>query len=529
MLGASAREAIRAEMTSAPRGARTGTAERLAALYGCSRGTVYRIARLGGAKRPREAARPEYREAVRVATDLARRAPLPAPLDIALDAAVESGLIDAAQRPPTGTAHRIAREEGLRPPPRRTQRMSADYPMQAVQIDGSTSQFLAVGGDGGGGDYELRLVERISARGYKNKPLAEHRLRLQYYGVWDMCTGYWRAAVVAARGESALDQTEAFVAMLTETGDPARPMHGIPCDVWSDNGAWCKSPAARGLMEGLESNIVRGEPYAKERMGGVERGWRTVWRRFEASLYLRGTRTILLSELRERLFEFERRENAARRSRTPVAGRRASRAAAWTALVNARPADNPLRGMPPNAIETLALEVERVVDRNGIVRWGGIEYECPDFHCRRVIARRHPSGEDGGIVVERMDTGERRAARPLEARPYGAVRAAAATALDKLDAEAPSAGAAADVWAPRPAAPGVTPMRPRAAEAERLPDPFDADGLGSLDEALALFGDLAGGLPAGAARDMLADEIRSRGLSRREVAGIAAEFRAAGG
>ena len=320
--------------------------------------------------------KPEYRRAVRVAVDLAHRAPEPAPLDLALEAAVGAGLIAAGDVPPLSTAHRIVRDEGLRPKPRRTQRLCADYPMQAVQVECTTSKFLSVGDPVGDGDYELRLVKRISARGYKNKPLAAHRLRLQAYGLWDMCTGYVRSALTVARGENALDQTEALCAMLAETGDPLRPMHGLPDHVWSDNGAWCKSPAVIDLLDRLGVDLVRGAPYNSERQGGVERPWRTLWRRFELSLYLRagGPEMILLSELRERLLEYERRENA-RLSRTPVAGRPASRAAAWVALTNGRPADNRLRRLPKGAIETMSREVRRRVDRNGIVRWDGVEYE----------------------------------------------------------------------------------------------------------------------------------------------------------
>lgn len=534
MLCAAAKGTIADAMASAPRGRRCAEAKRLADLYGCSVATIYRAAERGGSKRPREAARPEYRAAVRVAVDLAHRSPEPAPLDLALESAAAAGLITLDDTPPLSTAHRIARDEGLRPGPRRTRKLAAEYPMRVVLVDGTTSKYLSVGDplDDAETDWELRPVKRISARGYKNKPLAAHRLRLVIYGIWDRCTGYARCAALVARGETALDQMEALCRLLEETGDPRRPLHGRPDEVWSDNGAWCKSGAVRDLMERLDIDIGRGEPYAKERMGGVERPWRTLWARFERSLYLRADprAPISLSDLRERLAEFERRENGRRLSRTNVAGRPASRSAAWTALTNARPADNPLRRMPERAMETLAREARRRIDRNGILRWRGVEYEAP-FHDCWAVARR-PLDDTAGeaIVVEREDTGERAFARPWEplpaAAPAGAYRSAP-TALDRLLEEAPASGAGADPYATRQAA-AAAPMRARSGEAAPLENPLDAGRCRDLDEAMRLFAEIYGRMPRGPARERIAEELLGRGLARRAVADLAAELSALG-
>ena len=471
MLSDSAKHTIRRALANAPHGSKRSEAERLAALYGCSVSTVYRAASVGGAKRPRKPKMPAYRRAVRIAVDLAHRAPAPAPLDLALEAAVGAGLIAAGDVPPLSTAHRIVRDEGLRPKPRRTQRLCADYPMQAVQVDGTTSKFLSVGDPVGDGDYELRLVKRISARGYKNKPLAAHRLRLQAYGLWDMCTGYVRSVLTVARGENALDQTEALCAMLAETGDPLRPMHGLPDHVWSDNGAWCKSPAVIDLLDRLGVDLVRGAPYNSERQGG----------------------------------------------------------AAWVALTNGRPADNRLRRLPKGAIETMSREVRRRVDRNGIVRWDGAEYEVPGWHLCWVIARRPAADGKAGaeIVVELEGTGERRVARAWEPHPYGFVRAIPATPLAVLRAEAPAGGAGADVYAERAAAPGVARLPARSQAAAPLADPLDIDGrCADMAEAMTLFVSIYGRPLSGRAREDLAAEFAAADLCRRAVADIAAEFAA---
>ena len=531
MFSAAAKGMIADAIRSAPRGRRAVEAKRLAGLYGCSVATVYRAAGLGGAKRLRAADRPEYRESVRIAVDMAHRAPEPAPLDLALESAVAAGLISPGDVPPLSTAHRIAREEGLRPGPRRTRKLAAEYPMRVVLVDGTTSKYLSVGDplNADETDWELRPVKRISARGYKNKPLAAHRLRLVIYGIWDRCTGYSRCVAQVARGEAAHDQMEALCRMLEKTGDPRRPLHGKPDEIWSDNGAWCKSPPVRELMQRLEIDIGRGEPYAKERMGGVERPWRTLWARFEGSLYLREDplAPIALSDLRARLAEFEQRENGRRLSRTNVGGRPASRSAAWVALTNGRPADNPLRRMPERAIETLGREVRRRIDRNGILRWDGIEYEAPWHDCW-VTARRPLEGDLGCIVVEREDTGEREFARPWEPLPASApagLYRGAPSALDRLLDDAPAGGAGADPYAPRPA-PAATPMRPRSSDAAPLENPLDAGRCRDLDEAVALFAEIYGRPLYSAAREQLADELVERGLSRRAVADLAAELSA---
>lgn len=533
MLSAAAKGMIADAMESAPRGRKKREAMRLAEMHGCSVATVYRAAERGGSKKSREVARPEYRDAVRVAVDLAHRGPEPAPLDLALESACAAGLVSSEKIPPLSTAHRIAREEGLRPGPRRTRKLAAEYPMRVVLVDGTTSRYLSVGDplDDAETDWELHPTKRISARGYKNKPLAAHRLRLVIYGIWDRCTGYARCAALVARGETALDQMETLCLLLEETGDPRRPLHGRPDEIWSDNGAWCKSGPTRDLMERLEIDIGRGEPYAKERMGGVERPWRTLWARFERSLYLRADphAPISLSELRERLAEFERRENGRRLSRTNVAGRPASRAAAWVALTNARPAGNPLRRMPERAIETLAREARRRIDRNGILRWGGVEYETPWHDCW-AIARRPLDGDGAAIVVEREDTGEREFARPWEplpaAAPAGAYRASP-TALDRLLKEAPASGAGADPYASREI-PAAAPMRPRSGEAAPLENPLDAGRCRDLAEAMALFAEIYGRMPRGPARERIAEELLGRGLTRRGVADLAAELSALG-
>ena len=488
-LSAAAQATIAAALAEAGHGQRGAEARRLGALYGVSVATVYRVAGRGGTKRPRPAARPEYRAWTRIAVALADQAPKPVPLALALRAGVESGALPPeAAAMPIRTLHRLARELGLTAGPKRTHRLHADYPMQAVQIDGSSSEHLVVQRVLEDGDALLSLHRRpYSASGYKNKPLGPDRQRVLVYALWDMCTGVTISRYCVARGERSIDALEFLCWALAEHDDPRIPIHGVPDDLWSDQGPLFKSGPAADLLDRLDINLVSGAPYAKERMGGVERSHRTRWSRFERVLFLRGEDTIRLSELNARLAEFEIEHNASRPSRTPVAGRTASRTAAWIALTNGRPADNPLRKLPPDPIETLAQEARRKVDSNGIVRWDGVEYEVPRLHSCWVVARRAIDG-GGNLVVEDERTGERHVAVRYQARSYGEIRGVPKTPLERLSP--PAEETAADLYAPRDPgaeASNVRAISSRSAPAAELDDPLDGTRYRDLDEAMHAF------------------------------------------
>lgn len=515
-------DAIRAELAAAPRGERAAAVKRLAGLYGVSAATVYRAAAVNGAARPRAVRRPEYREWVPVAVRIAHQdqPDEPLPLDLAIEAGIESGALPPeAAAMPLSSAHRIARELGLRSAGRKRFRMHADYPMQAVLVDWSSSRYLVVEGPEGN-DWRLRLHRRPwSASGYKNKPLGPDRMRLGVYGIWDMATGYTLARYQVARGESALDCMEALVWMFMEKADPRIVLHGLPDDLWSDLGPLSKDSPAKDFLRRLQVHLALPEKgYQKQRMGGVERSHRTRWRRFERALFVRGTETIRLSELNARLAEFTVRENARRPSRTRVDGRRVSRTDAWSILVRRRPADQPLRHCPPNAIETIAREKRCHVDGEGIIRWDGAEYEAGGgWHTRWVVAWRGMAG--GELVIVDEATGAREVARPYAERPYGDVRTGAATALEKLLDEEP-VDVEADIWAPRDAS-GVAGLPSPAVPADPLPNPLDADRLDSMEAAMRLFGEIYPWPLSAADREAVAAAIETEGRSRRVVTALA--------
>ena len=522
-LSPAAVETIRAVLASSGRGSRDAVVGRLSAAFGVSASTIYRAANVGGARRGRAATRPEYREWARVAVRLAHEAPQPIPLDLAIEEGIERGVLPReAAGMPLSTARAVMRELGLTLRTRRHQRLRAEWPMQAVQMDASTSEHL-IAERPRGDDWILRFHRRPwSAGGYKNKPLRDHRMRVLVYAVWDMCTGLVLARYGIERGESALGALEFLCWAFGASKDPRLVMCGVPDDLWVDQGPAAKSAPARDLMERLGVRLVLGPPYQKTRMGGVERSHRTRWARFERPLFLRGRDEILLSEINARLVEFTVRENGLRRSRTPIGARTPSRAEAWAALVRRRP--TPLRALPANPIETLAREMRAKIDGGGCIRWDGVEYEAGGgWHDRWVIARRAMDGS-GDLVIEDVATGALETARRTRPRPYGEIRAAAKTPLDRLLEEpAPGAATGAGPYAPARTE-GLIPFPIGTAPAAPLENPLDPDRLRGAEEAWRVFTSIWPHQLSAENRAMLGERFEGAGFRRSAVVEIAASL-----
>ena len=413
--------------------------------------------------------------------------------------------------------------------------------MQAVQADGSTSAHLRVVRALPGDDWLLRLYRRPGpAGGYKNKPLGPDRERLQVYGLWDMCTGLTVARYCVAHGETSLDAMEFLCwALGAEHGHPGLPLHGVPDEIWFDQGPLHRSSATRDLIERLTGAPPQtGRPYNKDRQGGVERSWRSLWTRFERALFLLREPDIRLSELNARLVEYCAREAARRLSRTPLPdGRVVSRAAAWTALTaSARPRGRPLRRLPPDPIATLAREGWRRIDDHGRIRWAAREYEVDGWAGRWVLVREAVAGGGAGdgpadrLVCEEIRTDgrpvERRVAVPVERRPFGEIRTAPASALDRLLAEDGDAPGTADVYAPRPdgGRSNVMPMRARTAPPAPLANPLDADHHPDLETAMAAFGALYPWPLTPGARASVAEHLAAASYAKAAVTELAARL-----
>lgn len=521
MLDATAIAHIQTVLHDAPHGHKRRLIAALAGQYAVSASTIYRVAGRGGARR-RRPGRADYRDWITVLSALRHQVDPPLPMDLALEAAITGGSLPAeAADMPLGTAHRLEREMHLVAEPRRTQRIHADYPLQAIQFDGSTSKFITVAEPLSDGDWALKLHRKPTPlSGYKNKPLAAHRQRIIYYGLTDICTGYSQVSCRVARGESSTDAVTALVEMLTPLG--------VPDDLWIDQGPLFKTQATIDLINRLGIAIITGRAYQKERMGQVENRWKTLWRRFESSLFVdlsARQNGLTLSRLQARLTHYIERENSLRISRTDIIpGQSAPRAQAFTALMSRRPAERPLRHLPDNALATLYREDERVIDRSGIVRWENGEYECKDWHQRRVRVRQSLTAPDT-LTLEDIKTGERSIARPIQRRAYGEVRGVPVSALDKLrDAPVP---AGRDPYTERMAGPAnVQALRPRRAAAAAIDNPLDADTYAGLDEALADFRRLWPWPLSHHDHQAVSEAIQAAGLTRPAVEALVADLMA---
>ena len=440
------------------------------------------------------AACPEYRDWTRtiIVWQHPNGVPKPTRPEHARRAAIEAGALPPkAAEMPISTFYKVRRELDLAPRAKRSHRLHAELPMQAVLVDASGSEHLVVDGPDVGDETRLKLHSSpLPSSGYKNKPVSRDRLRCWVYALWDMCTGVFRARYCVARGERAVDAVSFICWALTRSTDRRVVLHGVPgnrLDLWSDLGPLTRSTSAGDLLDRLNIDLVTGKAYQKERMGGVEKTHSIRWA-FERTLFYLGRKaSITLAGLNARLQEFEVKENQ-RLARTPVDGKRLSRSAAWVALTNQRPKDNPLRLLPEDPMDTMAHEARRKIDVTGIVRWGGVEYESEDWHDRWVICRRAVDGPRDTLVIEDEVTGERREIGLPVSRKYGEIRTAPATALERLrNEDAGVARKGVDLFAPGAAAPKVVPIPARTAVAAHLENPLDAARCRDVDEGMRVF------------------------------------------
>ncbi len=485
------RRIIQTTLREAKYGSKSRVVAELAELYGYSISAIYAQAKLGKIKRKREPVKTHYRDWVKAVLPLrysvANGRELP--MDLVIEAGILAGKIppEAAEMP-VGTAYRIIRELDLRKRPSRTRKLIGDYPMQALQIDGSSSESLVVSGQLENGDYELKLhTKPTPVGGYKNKPVGADRLRVQIYGAWDMCTGYVVSRYVVERGENAYNAMDFLCYVMQQKEDKRIPICGVPDNLWTDQGPLYKSAAAADLLERLGITPIAMKPYSKTGTGGVERPHRTRWNRFEQTLFLRGKKTLTLSELNSRLREFEIKENRTRFSRSKLAGIKATRTDAWVALTNRRDKSNPLRQLPDGAIAAMAHEGRRKVDQNGIVRWRNEEYELDKIHSEWITVRQPiNSSKENEIICERVN-GERHVARTIT-RSYGEIIGSPKSELTKLlEAAEDDQSIDVDIYAPKEHEGNVHSIRPRTEKPAEFDNPFETSRYRTEKEAWDAF------------------------------------------
>ena len=246
-------------------------------------------------------------------------------------------------------AHHQAWRSRVRPQRGRTQRPAADYPLQAVLFDWSISRYLAPLEQQDDGDWILNIHRDLVPD--SDQLLQTHGMKLMGYGIWDIATGLTRLWYIPAVDGNVLDAITALVQMLSDTGDPHRPLAGVPENLLIDQSLLSKSTAARNLLTHLG---VATRMYD----GGVRYAYENVWSRFERAVLLEDRVTIKLSELHEQVIVWERRHGDRERWREGGKGRIVTRAEAWTALMYRRPADQPLRQIPANLLSYLQREQE---------------------------------------------------------------------------------------------------------------------------------------------------------------------------
>lgn len=531
-------DSLKEEIAAAGRGRKTAVVARWARSLGVAPGTLYRLLRESGATprctKAQPQRRPELRAWAEQLLELTARAPDGTiPLALCLAAATTPDPITGAQllpaeaaEVPLSTYQRIIRHELRgRDQHRRNRRLYAEIPNWAWQIDATHSMYLIVLKALEDGDYLLKLHRaKTSAAGYKNKPLPAHRQQLIYYGIWDMATGYRFITPVVARGESSLDAAAALCAAMVKRADPRDVLHGVPHHLWSDQGVLVKAAATRDLIDRLGIELVLGEPYQKERMGGIESGWRRLWESFERSLFLvapgSGAFTMRLSQLQARLSEFLANWNNLPKRFEPGISRRD----AWVRGINQA---GGARLCPERPLETLAQEVRRWVDGSGVIRWDNVEYEVPELHRVWVIARRAMDGSNR-VIVEDERSGKRYDCTPWQPLPYGEHLRSPVIPVEAARARAAEGGALPDPFAAQSpqesAAPNVIAGRfgPRSQPAADLPDPLEADCYASLSAAMADFYHWIGAPLSAENRALVEQQLLAQGLRKDAVRELAA-------
>ena len=527
-LGRAALDLLRDELAACPRGHKTACIEKAARLYGMHPATLRKLLLKAGILQPSAARRrklnADYEAWTQVLAQLSSKAPgSPIPLDQCLTAAVADGLLPlAAAEVPVGTYYRIIRTLGLCTTTRRHYRLHAEYGYQAVQLDASTSQHWTVQRKLDDGDVMLRLHHApFSASGYKNKPLGPDRLRCVVYATWDMHSGHQLARYVAAPGESGVDAMDYLCWAMAPREDPRFPIHGMIANLWSDQGPLVKKMAATDLLDRLGIAINKGRPYQKTRMGGVEQTHATRWRSFERQFFLyalAGERVELrLSELNRQLMTYLAKLNE-RCSRTDHA---VSKTQAWVRSVNAR---GGLPALPQDPMDTLSLEINRVLDAAGILRWNNKEYEVKEIFGRPVVARRDKDGQR--VVVYDPATKETYDAIPYVPRLYDEIRTGKTPTGETTKEQGDALRLEGKTLYGDDPAGNVAQFPARKQPAAPLQDPLDTSRYRNLTAALMAFNTIYAVPMEEATRALVAQQITDAGLSKDFVRELAQDMRA---
>ena len=417
----------------------------------------------------------------------------------------------------TGTWDRVIRELGLSAKRRRIERYQAERPNQMHHVDASTSNCLYIAKALPGGDFLLKLHR--GNKDYKNKPIPVDGLRPWYYGMTDDNSGCHCSRMVAAKGENARHNME-FLAWAWWQ-QPDKCFYGIPERIKGDHGPMMESPEAKDFFARCGVPIDPSGVLNKDTHGKVERPWRTLWQKFELPFFALSDWKrfeITLSELNTQLINYTMAYN----ERPHRYERAYSRRQMWERIS--------LHGgvtlLPDDALETIAKSnIKRLVGQDGVFSVDNILYEVKGLHDAwvKVIIGVF----DKTIIVQDLADGRKYEVEAFRPNDCGEYRANPETGQQQVRKEAAQlTGITQPLYAVAPTAAvstKVLKIPTKIKETKKLDNPLSVDAYPDVKTALRDMQAQLGYFFDAETRATLTALIEENGLSRRFVAGLAAE------
>jgi hypothetical protein len=393
-------------------------------------------------------------------------------------------------------------------------------------VDASTSDCLYIAKALPDGDFLLKLHRGV--KGYKNKPIPVDGLRPWIYGMTDDHSGCHCCRYVAAKGEQARHNME-FLAWAWWQ-QPDKCFWGLPAKLKGDHGPMMESPEAKDFFARCGVEIDPSTPLNKEAHGKIERPWRTLWKSFELPFFAMSDWRrfeITLSELNTQLIAYSVGYNE-RRHRFE---KKISRRQAWERIS----LYGGVTELPIDALETIAKSnINRKVGADGCFSMDSVTYEVKGLHDAwvRVIVGVF----DKTIVVQDVADDRKYEVKAFRPNALGEYHGNADTGQQQMRKEAAKLeGITTTIYsalgqqalkdlAPVAAAPRkVVKIPTRVKEVIQLENPLDVDRFPDVQTALREFQALCGFILPQGDREAVAELIKENGLSKRFVAGLAAE------
>lgn len=423
---------------------------------------------------------------------------------------------------PPGTFDRWMRKLGLTQKKARKERFQALRPNQLHHIDASGCDGFYIAERLPDGDYLLKLHK--GHKDYKNKPVPVDGLRPWYYGYVDDYSGCWTARMVAACGESAIDNIDFLCwAWSQESG---MPWFGIPERLMGDKGPMIRHKAIKEFLSRTGITVEKTMPGNKDEHGKIEKVWDVIWSRLVANYFTGDWQhfSITMSEFNRQLGIFIRKWNTTRKHRFE---KKHTRLQMWERIN--------LHGgavlFPPDAIKTVVRGYDRTLDQCGCFTIDGVTYEVKGLHLAKV--KIYIGAIDGKMVAMDLSDGNKYEVIDFRPNDLDEFRGNAKTEHQRVREEA------AEMKHARPLlyvdeAPAISQGEPKKVikmqtrtKVREIENPLDVDRYPDIKSAIWEFQQLTGLVRPdefdNTMRETVAALIEENGLSRRFVAGLAAE------